>query len=512
MNSSHKSISCTGISCKSISCHTRHLVVTTSLLFFLLALAPLAVNADSAGLHFQRPSSARAQSERANKNFRRPGVQREATPQVEVEQAVAPKVVRVKKPAKKQRVAVKRVAKALPKPKKTVRKTKVVSKKSIVRRDPQVAVATGGRVRYDSHLTTGLQLVSHGCDICAGPCTCEPGCAFPEPGCAFPEPGCGFAEPSCGCSEPSCGICEPSCGLYEPGCGIGEPGCGMAGGCGDGVQCGSSCARPGPDYWCFPVCLPRIKDLSVWGGVQGFRGPRDFANGRSDSNFGFHEGFNLSGRAPLISLLFPQLSYQLGYQAVQSRLHGTATSTGDRSQQFVTVGLFRRVKTGLQAGVAWDLLQDDLDNDIDLQQLRYEISIKSPQGREVGFFGTNSTNDELAGGVLYETVDQYALFYRWAFGNGYESRLWGGATGDGEGLFGGEFHAPLSNRWEVQTGFNYLITDANDGLAGVSQESWNIGINLVWHLGKTAKRGCHSPYRPMFAVADNGWMFVDQAQ
>lgn len=177
----------------------------------------------------------------------------------------------------------------------------------------------------------------------------------------------------------------------------------------------------------------------------------------------------------------------------------------------MTAGLFRRVNTGVQFGAVWDLLQDDLDEDIDLHQIRYEISLKSPQGRELGFFGTNSTNDALSNGLLWETTDQYALFYRWGFGNGYESRLWGGATGDGEGLFGGEFYAPLSSRWALQSGFNYLITDEQDGLAGVSEESWNIGINMVWHLGKTAKRGCRSPYRPMFSVADNGWMFVDQA-
>jgi len=328
-----------------------------------------------------------------------------------------------------------------------------------------------------------------------------------EPSCGIYEPGCGIAAPLCGCGEPSCGICEPGCGMVEPGCGIGEPSCG----CGD-VGCGSCVARPGPDYWCFPICLPRFKDLSVFGGVQGFRGPRDFANNRSDSNFGFNEGINLSGSAPLVGLLFPQVSYQLGYRAVQSRLHGTASSTKDRSQQFVTAGFFRRVNTGVQLGLVWDLIEDDLDNDIDLHQLRYEVSLKSPQGREIGFFGTSSTNDALSMGTLYETVDQYALFIRWVFGNGYESRLWGGATGDSEGLLGGEFYAPLSSRWAVQSGFNYLITDAADGLAGVSQESWNIGINLVWHLGKTAKRGCRSPYRPIFAVADNGWMFVDQAQ
>ena len=105
---------------------------------------------------------------------------------------------------------------------------------------------------------------------------------------------------------------------------------------------------------------------------------------------------------------------------------------------------------------------------------------------------------------------QYAAFVRCKFGNGYETRLWGGGTGSRDGLFGGDFHAPLSNRWELQSGFNYMIPDKRNGLAGVSEESWNVGINLIWHLGRTAKRGCRSPYRPLFSVADNGWMFVDE--
>ncbi len=506
-------------SSKKISLRMRQLVSVASVIFAIQAIPAGTANAADSSVRFQRPSSARAQRERANQNFRRPGTQRTTKSQAEAEQAPAPKVARAKKPAQQQ-VAVRRVAKALPKPKTKTKaisrpKAKTVRKQRVVRRDQQVEVASGGAVGY-SDMMAGLQLASHGCDVCGGEGYCEAGCGCPEPSCAIYEPGCGIGEPSCGCGEASCGIGEPGCGFNEPGCGIAEPSCGVAGGCGEGVGCGSCVARPGPDYWCFPVCLPRFKDLSVWSGVQGFRGPRDFAqvgnNQRSDSNFGFHEGVNISGRAPFVGLLFPQLSYQLGYQAVQSRLHGTATSTDDRSQQFVTAGLFRRVNTGIQYGVVWDLMEDDLDTDVTLQQIRGEISLKSPQGREVGFWFTSSTDDDTSLGVVYETVDQYAAFYRWNFGNGYESRLWGGATGDSEGLFGGDFYAPLSNRWSLQTGFNYLITDVADGLTGVSQESWNIGINLVWHLGNTAKRGSRSPYRPMFAVADNGWMFVDRAQ
>jgi len=486
------------------------IVLATSFLLFSQAVVATTAYAHPTGaqhLHFQRPGQPNAQSERVNKNFRRPQLASNAETRPEVKQVVAP--VRAQRPiAKRQPAAQPKVARVTSK----VVRTKVarkavpvaVKQKKVMKRDRQVASASHGREAYVLDLDRAFLPVSHGCDTCDGHCTCEVSCGMGEPGCGIYESGCGIAEPGCGFAEPDCGIGEPGCGIGEPSCSCAEP------------SCGSCVALPGSDYWCFPVCLPRFKDLSAWAGVQGFRGPRDFAplgnQGRSDSNFGFHQGINLSGRAPLVGLLFPQLSYQLGYQAVQSRLNGTTTSVDDRSQQFVTGGFFRRVKTGLQFGVVWDMLRDDLDTDIDLHQVRSEISLKSPQGREIGFWTTTSTNDSTSLGVAYETVDQYALFYRWHFGRGYESRLWGGATENGEGLFGGEFSAPMSDRWTLHSGFNYLITDEPNGLAGVSEESWNIGINLVWHLGKTARSGVRSPYRPLFGVADNGWMFVDRVK
>ncbi|MCA9230900.1 MAG: hypothetical protein KDA57_09625 [Planctomycetales bacterium] len=448
-------------------------------------------------LHFQQPSQA-AQGSRANDSnvkFRSPTAERPAAKKASAPKREAVERASYDQPAEAKARKVARVAKQRVETS-AAETGSALRAKQTVSRDRQVV-----RVAEEMVIEPEPELVDEGPMVFDEGCACQGDCAC-DMGCELGSPGCGYFEPGCGCAEPGCGICEPGCGFAEPSCGLEVPGC------------GSCVGRPGPDYWCFPVCLPRFKDLSFWGGVQGFRGPRDFAPGqqeeeRSDSNFGFHEGINISGRAPLIGLVFPQLSYQLGYQGVQSRLSGTTTSAADRSQQFVTAGFFRRVHTGLQFGVVWDMLRDDLDMEVDYHQIRTEFSLKSPQGREFGFFSTSATNSNEIFGITYETVDQYALFYRWNFGKNYECRFWGGVTGNDEGLFGGEFYAPLSDRWTVQSGFNYLITDKNAGLEGVREEAWNIGINLVWHLGRTARRGCQSPYRPLFPVADNGWMIVD---
>lgn len=370
----------------------------------------------------------------------------------------------------------------------------------------QRAIAAASIEPWAGEPTVGASVQQAGyCDCGLASCPiCGPSCG------TMVEPGCGTVEPDCG-AEPACGVVEPGCGL-EAGCGVAEPDCGAVG-------CGNCVGNPGPDYWCFPVCFPRFKDLRFWGGVHGFKGPRDSPQfgGAGDGNFGFQEGVNIGGRAPLVSLLFPQLSYQLGYQAVQSQLSGlsldsssTASNTSDRSQQFVTAGLFRRVNAGVQFGLVWDMLRDDFQSEEDFHQLRYEVSLKSRSGREFGFWGASHTNDKTVAGINYQAVDQYCGFVRLHFRDGGYIRFWGGGTNDNEGLFGSDFVAPLNDRWSVQTGFNYLITDLANGPDGAREESWNVGLNLVWHYGLTAKNGQSNPHAPLFPTADNGWLFIDR--
>ncbi len=497
-----------------------YVAAATALLFFhtLASTHCQAQEASARSLRFQRPSQA-TQGRRANLKFRSPAEERSRAKNPQAKRVVEIERVSHEQTASRTKLRKKKSADA-PQRKKVVSEkpatsTRVARHKKVIRRDQQVEPAADEIVEFlpEPQAVPEPQADSPMVYEEEGPVFEEGPMLYDEGPMAYDEGpvGCGscaqcVGQPGLGFSDPGCGFADPSCGLEEPGCGIGDPSCGLG-----TTRCGSGVGRPGSDYWCVPVCLPRFKDLSVWGGVQGFRGPRDFSNGRSDSNFGFTEGINISGRAPLLGLLFPQLSSQLGYQAVQSRLSGTVDSPDDRSQQFVTAGLFRRVDSGLQFGVAWDLLRDDLDEEVDYQQIRTEFSLKSPQGREFGFWSATSVDDGTVLGQVYETVDQYALFCRWNFGKNYECRFWGGVTGNDDGIFGGEFTAPLSNRWMLQSGFNYLITDQSPGPEGVQEEAWNIGINLVWHMGRTARSGSRSPYRPLFSVANNGWMIVDHA-
>jgi hypothetical protein len=74
-------------------------------------------------------------------------------------------------------------------------------------------------------------------------------------------------------------------------------------------------------------------------------------------------------------------------------------------------------------------------------------------------------------------------------------------------------HICLSDCWALETGFTYLPAPDDAQLAipgggaidlGAFQESWNVGINLVWYPHRHTFGECRSYYRPLFNVADNG--------
>lgn len=349
---------------------------------------------------------------------------------------------------------------------------------------------------------------------CVGGCSCgatyynEPGCAVMEPGCGIVEPSCGYVEPGCGvggCGVPNCGCGEPACDLtYGEACGCGDIGCcGECGiGCGDGVGCGDTCGVP------LMLYLPPIRELTFFGGVHAFKNPLDGIN-RDRGNFGFNEGVNIGGHMSWFHL--PALGYQIGYRGAHSQLHGDSdmpTADG-HTQQFFTAGLFHRKAVGLQYGVVYDLLQDERQANADFGQVRGLISVTNPRGHEIGFQFATSTNENTINGTVYHSTDQYLLFYRQHGCEGGEFRLFGGFDDDSKGIVGADAVIPMTDRWSLITAFTYVIPEEDAAGAGAREEAWNLGTNLVWHYGKRARRSFKSQFRPMFNVADNGSLIID---
>ena len=202
---------------------------------------------------------------------------------------------------------------------------------------------------------------------------------------------------------------------------------------------------------------------------------------------------------------------------VQSQLNGDKDTGIDEShfQQFATAGLFHRSSDGLQFGVVWDALNDERYHSRQFHQLRSEISIMNcgcTNSASPASFGTNDhrLEDENDEDISFEASDQYLLFYRLHGCNGGEGRIFAGFNDDSDGIVGSDMLIPIGDRFSVQSGFTYLIPNERNGTAGATQEAWNIGLGLVWHWDRQARKCFDNCYRPMFNVADNGSLIVDQ--
>lgn len=319
-----------------------------------------------------------------------------------------------------------------------------------------------------------------------------------------------------GCDDPCCVGCG---GHGDACCGVDPCACGQP-----DVCCGDCNPLA---YWCW------WENLEIFGGVHGFKGPVDLG---VNGNFGFDYGINWGFPIPCLSQCYG-IGGQLGGRVAHSNYSGAATgvinNTHDdsRDQVFLTAGIFQRTCCGIQWGAAYDYLHDEYYIEANLDQIRAEISYLWASGHEWGFFvRASSTEDEeetplvlnqIVLPVEWESTDQYALFYRHNFCGGGSVRVFGGWTGEGDGLAGVDVDCPLSECFALQCGFNYLIpeegTQSNilavdqPGNPGFSEEAWNVAISLVWYPGGRGCGGCaKGKYMPYFPVADNGTFMVDR--
>jgi hypothetical protein len=215
---------------------------------------------------------------------------------------------------------------------------------------------------------------------------------------------------------------------------------------------------------------------------------------------------------------------QLGFRATQNNFSGSSITDDDRRQFFVTGGFFRRVDWGLQGGVVFDYMHDEWYYDaIDLNQIRGEVSWVFPCQHELGFWftqgmsDTTSTSEFRTAPAVFTTVtegweptDIYAAFYRRKFQDcGAEGRLFGGFTGESDGIIGADVNLPISDRFALRSGFTYLIPSEGKSTGGFAEESWNVGVSLVWYPGCRNSRN-QDYNRPLFNVADNGSFMIDR--
>ncbi|QDV25654.1 DUF6666 family protein [Aureliella helgolandensis] len=256
----------------------------------------------------------------------------------------------------------------------------------------------------------------------------------------------------------------------------------------------------------------------VWAGVTSFTGGGAFpataagTAGQPGGAFGFQEGFNFGTRLP--SLLRGQLGSQLGMRFTQSQLDGTTAGPDNRTQLFLTGGLYRRVDYGFQGGIVVDFLRDDWVYRADLLQIRGELSFLLSPYHDLGFRFSDSQKTEQTSATLLGTpspidieltaMNTYRFFYRYRFGQGGRSmaELAAGWTDSAGAILGMHLKMPLQSELGLDLGATYVFPP-NDSLVPYSEESWNLSMALVWTPGR-AFGTSRDYYRPMFDVADNG--------
>ena len=305
------------------------------------------------------------------------------------------------------------------------------------------------------------------------------------------------------------------------GCGGGSCDSGSCGDIGESYFADDCCGRGGcPDGPCFLNRFGTIfRNAEYFGGFNAFRtnlftAPDGSNNLVDDSSHGLYAGFNLG--VPLCRLSCGLFSGQFGVRTVNTNFGGAAFTDDDRNQIFITTGIYRRVDYGLQLGVVADILREEWFSDVDLVQVRGEVSYVWQGGTSLGFrFATNTEDDvtegvfntEFFSGNLVTSNDWYRFFLRHEIARGGYGEVYGGWTDNEQGIVGLDFDFPITNRIAFQSGFTYYLSDdeipANQGfLGGEPNDSFNAFVGFS--LRPSGRQYYRNYDRPLFDVADNG--------
>lgn len=319
----------------------------------------------------------------------------------------------------------------------------------------------------------------------------------------------------------------------DPHIGAGCDSCGVpvAGGCDTCGPCQQACLIGCPTF--------SFKHCEFFAGVHGFSGApnrgfagdaRDFPAFRSGwnenqaGNFGYQFGANLG--VPIPCLPHKAFSGQVGVRVATSNYGGSSFTDSERTQTFLTTGIFRRVDYGLQGGIVYDYMRDQWYYRTDLNQLRGSLSWVYPRGHECGFNfavrGSNQTAETTTkfgtdlvytSNQRFEPEDWYAFFYKHDFSDCTDAygKFSAGWTGQGDGMLGTDLWAPLSDHLAVESSFTFIIPQNSDenyannvgSKLKWQKEAWNIQFQLVWYPAGI-KNHLRQYNRPLFNVADNG--------
>jgi len=248
-----------------------------------------------------------------------------------------------------------------------------------------------------------------------------------------------------------------------------------------------------------------LDNVRAFGAFDGFRGPTDIAS--NAGNFGFRIGLNGGFR------LFKRnnIGIQAGTAQIMSRFHGAEDgSTAIRSQNFTTVGFFRRgtcLSPQFSWGFVYDFLYDKYYDPITIGQWRLKFAYQLTDRTELGVWTCipghgDSVPQELDGAILIPMA-QASGYWRFDWDNGVTTTGWLGlAEKPGGFILGADAEVPLTSSVSL-TGAMQYINPLGSGSSGQYEESWNMSVGIAFTPGAYKKCGRPGKFTPFLPVADN---------
>ena len=243
---------------------------------------------------------------------------------------------------------------------------------------------------------------------------------------------------------------------------------------------------------------------------------RSNVNITTQSNFGTQEGVNWA--VPLWNEI--GLGAQLGIGVTQSNFQRLDFPFDESRKQTLLWCLFHRPACIRVFNTAWRSIGCTMSsmNVFEAGEVRGEIAYQFNSRDEIGFACAVGVKDDQATNQFLSPAD-FKFWINTPFTIAGDSAAavmhafgvlrWAVPTNNGSsnsdaGLVGVDFNVPISRCWAFEGGFNYVV--ASNDQRSSTDETWNLGMNLVWYIGGNAV--CRSQYRPLFNVADNGSMFT----
>ena len=254
-----------------------------------------------------------------------------------------------------------------------------------------------------------------------------------------------------------------------------------------------------------------LENLSIFAGLDGSKQPQDLGiNANMGARFSANLGVPISERLNLGAQVGAGVNASDAAVHVLDQIEGTS----NRTQTFVTLGLFQTVGRKTTWGFAYDALMQQYYDDFTLGQVRGFVGYDVTEVNEVGMWFTTSVKDDrgLMGStpVKLDPISQTNGYFAHNWPTGARTRLWLGLARGHHNIvwvlpdnsrdtnvvvYGADLELPLSDRFAVSGSANFLTPTATGTVDAF--------LGITFFPGRNAAHYKRGTFVPAQAVANN---------